>query len=228
MASMKETTKPIAAYNNIGSTSLISALKNGGIIVWLSCLIMGLGNLVAGQIIKGLIFLVVEVAFIFYMYNSGLYWLWMLPSLGDTPTQEVWSDELGIYTYVQGDNSQQILLFAVATIAIIIAFVIAWQASVRSGYMGLAVKRSGKKAPSMATDIKALFDENIHKLLVTPPFLMIAIFTMIPLVYMMLMAFTNYSSVNDHLILFDWVGLDNFKALFDIKTLITSYPTIFF
>ena len=215
MASMKETTKPIAAYNNIGSTSLISALKNGGIIVWLSCLIMGLGNLVAGQIIKGLIFLVVEVAFIFYMYNSGLYWLWMLPSLGDTPTQEVWSDELGIYTYVQGDNSQQILLFAVATIAIIIAFVIAWQASVRSGYMGLAVKRSGKKAPSMATDIKALFDENIHKLLVTPPFLMIAIFTMIPLVYMMLMAFTNYSSVNDHLILFDWVGLDNFKALFD-------------
>ena len=215
MASMKETTKPIAAYNNIGSTSLISALKNGGIIVWLSCLIMGLGNLAAGQIIKGLIFLAVEVAFIFYMYNSGLYWLWMLPSLGDTPTQEVWSDELGIYTYVQGDNSQQILLFAVATIAIIIAFVIAWQASVRSGYMGLAVKRSGKKAPSMATDIKALFDENIHKLLVTPPFLMIAIFTMIPLVYMMLMAFTNYSSVNDHLILFDWVGLDNFKALFD-------------
>ena len=169
----------------------------------------------AGQIIKGLIFLAVEVAFIYYMYNSGLYWLWMLPSLGDTPTQEVWSEELGIYTYVQGDNSQQILLFAVATIAIIIAFVLAWQASVRSGYMGLAVKKSGKKAPSMAVDIKALFNENIHKLLVTPPFLMIAIFTMIPLVYMMLMAFTNYSSVNDHLILFDWVGLQNFKSLFD-------------
>ena len=215
MSSMKETTKPIAAYNNIGSTSLISALKNGGIVVWLSCLIMGFGNLAAGQIIKGLIFLAVEVAFIYYMYNSGLYWLWMLPSLGDTPTQEVWSEELGIYTYVQGDNSQQILLFAVATIAIIIAFVLAWQASVRSGYMGLAVKRSGKKAPSMAVDIKALFNENIHKLLVTPPFLMIAIFTMIPLVYMMLMAFTNYSSVNDHLILFDWVGLQNFKSLFD-------------
>ncbi len=215
MSKMRETTKPIAAYNNIGSTSLISALKNGGIVIWLSCLIMGLGNFAAGQIIKGLIFLVIEAAFIYYMYNSGLYWLYMLPSLGDTATQEVWDDSLGVYVYVQGDNSQQILLFAVATFAIIIAFVIAWQMSVRSGYAGLAVKRSGKKAPSIVTDVKALFDENIHALLVTPPFLMIAVFTMIPLVYMMLMAFTNYSAVGDHLILFDWVGLKNFASLFD-------------
>ena len=215
MSSMREKTKPIAAYNNIESTSLLSALKNGGVIVWLSCLIMGLGNFAAGQMIKGLLFLAIEVIFIYYMYNSGLYWLYMLPSLGDTPTQEVWSDELGVYTYVQGDNSQQILLFAVATLAIIIAFAVAWQASVRSGYMGLSVKRSGKKAPSMMVDLKSLLNENIHKLLMAPPFLMIAIFTMIPLVYMMLMAFTNYSAVNDHLILFDWVGLDNFKALFD-------------
>lgn len=215
MSKMRETTKPIAAYNNIGSTSLISALKNGGIVIWLSCLIMGLGNFAAGQMIKGLIFLVIEAAFIYYMYNSGLYWLYMLPSLGDTATQEVWDDSLGVYVYVQGDNSQQILLFAVATFAIIIAFVIAWQMSVRSGYAGLAVKKSGKKAPSIVTDVKALFDENIHALLVTPPFLMIAVFTMIPLVYMMLMAFTNYSAVGDHLIIFDWVGLKNFASLFD-------------
>ena len=67
----------------------------------------------------------------------------------------------------------------------------------------------------MKTDIIALFDENIHKLLMAPPFTMLAIFTMIPLVYMMLMAFTNYSAVDDHLILFDWVGLKNFVALFD-------------
>ena len=215
MAKIKETTKPIAAYNNVGDSSLITALKKGGPIIWLSCLIMGLGNFAAGQIIKGVLFLAIEVAFIYYMYNSGLYWLWMLPSLGDTPTQEVWSDELGIYTYVQGDNSQQILLFAVATMAIIIAFAVIWHESVRSGYMGLAVKKSGKKAPNFMVDLKSLLNENIHKLLVTPPFLMIFIFTMIPLVYMMLMAFTNYSAVGDHLILFDWVGLDNFKALFD-------------
>lgn len=212
---MKEKTKLLPVYNRVGDNSLLSALKNGGVIVWLSCLIMGLGNFVAGQIVKGVLFLAIEAAFIYYMYTNGLYWLYMLPSLGDTATSEVWSDELGVYVYVQGDNSQQILLFAVATIAIIIAFVIAWQSSVRSGYMGLMVKKNGEKAPSIKKDLKSLLDENIHKLLMLPPFAMIAIFTMIPLVYMMLMAFTNYSAVGDHLILFDWVGLQNFKALFD-------------
>ena len=212
---IQEMTKPIAAYSKIGSSSLQTALKKGGVIVWLSCLIMGLGNFAAGQFIKGLLFLGIEAAFIYYMVNSGFYWLSMLPSLGDTPTAEVWSEDLGVYVYVQGDNSQQILLYAVATLALIVAFVVVWRASVRSGYLGLSVKRAGGKAPSIVTDIVALFDENIHKLLMAPPFIMMAVFTMIPLVYMMLMAFTNYSMVDDHLILFDWVGLSNFTAIFD-------------
>ena len=212
---VKELTKPIAAYSKIGSSSLQSALKNGGPVIWASCLIMGLGNLAAGQFIKGLMFLAIEIAFVYYMVNSGFHWLSMLPSLGDTPTQEVWSDDLGVYVYVQGDNSQQILLYAVATLALCVAFVVVWRASVRSGYLGLCVKRAGQKAPSMKTDIVALFDENIHKLLMAPPFAMMAVFTMVPLVYMMLMAFTNYSMVDDHLILFDWVGFSNFTAIFD-------------
>ena len=153
--SMRETTKPIAAYNNIGSTSLISALKNGGVIIWLSCLIMGLGNFAAGQMVKGLLFLAIEAIFIYYMATSGINWLSLLGTLGDTPTQEVWNDELGVYVYVQGDNSQQILLFAVATVAIMVAFAVIWHESVRSGYMGLAVKRSGKKAPTFMVDVKS-------------------------------------------------------------------------
>ena len=212
---IQEMTKPIAAYSKIGSSSLQTALKKGGVIVWLSCLIMGLGNFAAGQFIKGLLFLSIEAAFVYYMVNSGFYWLSMLPSLGDTPTAEVWSEDLGVYVYVQGDNSQQILLYAVATLALTVAFAVVWRASVRSGYLGLAVKRSGGKVPSIKTDIVALFDENIHKLLMAPPFVMMAVFTIVPLVYMMLMAFTNYSMVNDHLILFDWVGFKNFAAIFD-------------
>ena len=211
----KELTKPIAAYSKIGSSSLQSALKNGGIVVWLSCLIMGLGNFAAGQFIKGLIFLAIEVAYFYYMASSGINWLSMLPSLGDTPTQEVWSDDLGVYVYVQGDNSQQILLYAVATLALTVAFLVVWHESVRSGYLGLCVKRAGNKAPSMKDDIVALFDENVHKLLMMPPFAMLVVFTMVPLVYMMLMAFTNYSMVDDHLILFDWVGIKNFASIFD-------------
>ena len=185
---------------------------------------MGLGNLFAGQFIKGLLFLAIEAGVIVYMVikEGGLHWLSMLPSLGDQERGEVWNPDEGIYEYTQGDNSQQILLYAVATIAILVAFVVIWRASVRSGYMALSKKRSGKKVPTFVEDIKALFDENVHKLLMSPPFLTLTIFTIIPLFYMILMAFTNYSKVDEHLILFDWVGMDNFISLFDSTSTIGS------
>ena len=197
-------------------TSLLNALKNGGPLVWISVLIMGLGNFAAGQIVKGLIFLAIEAIFIWYMIipYGGLYWLKMLPSLGDRETVEVWNDDLGIYEYQQGDNSQMILLYAVATIVAVVMFVVIWRASVRSGYIALGIRKSGKKVPGIWADIKGLFDQNIHKLLMSPPFLTLCVFTIVPLIYMMLMAFTNYSVVDNHLTLFDWVGFDNFLSLF--------------
>ena len=184
--------------------------------VWLSCLVMGLGNIFAGQFLKGLLFLAIEAGVIVYMClpQGGLYWLSMLPSLGDRTTQEVWNDDLMIYEYIPGDNSQQILLYAVATIVVLVALAVIWISSVRSGYKGLCIKKSGKKVPTFLDDIKSLFDENVHKLLMAPPFISLCVFTIVPLVYMMLMAFTNYSKVGDHLTLFDWVGLQNFVSIF--------------
>lgn len=39
---------------------------------------------------------------------------------------------------------------------------------------------------------------------------------------MICMAFTNYSKIDNHLVLFDWVGLDNFTALFDSNSILGS------
>ena len=206
-----------ARRKQTNSDSLGNALKNGGPIVWLSCLIMGLGNIVAGQIIKGLIFLVIEAAIIVFLClpEGGIYWLSMLPGLGDRPMQEIWNPDKGIYEYIMGDQSNLILLYGVATVCVIVALVLLWQSSIRSGYRALRLKKSGTPVPTIVDDIKSLFDVNLHKLLMTPPFMCLLIFTMIPLLYMMCMAFTNYSKVNDHLVLFDWVGFDNFISIFD-------------
>ena len=220
---MSKTLTNPAEGKKIGkSDSLLSALKNGGPVVWLSCLIMGLGNIVAGQFIKGLLFLAIEVAIIVFMFlpEGGLYWLSMLPSLGDRPMQEIWDEEEMIYKYIMGDESNLILLYGVATVCILVALVIFWQSSVRSGYQALSLKKAGKKVPGIVADVKSLFDDNVHKLLMTPPFLCLLIFTIIPLLYMMCMAFTNYSKVGDHLVLFDWVGFDNFISLFDSSSVI--------
>ena len=198
------------------SDSLLSAMSNGGPLVWISMLIFGFGNICAGQIIKGLIFLALEVLFFVYMFGletSGLYWLKKLITLGDVETIETYNEELGIYEYAMGDESVKILLFAVVTAIITLAFIFIWQLSVRSGYVSLSQRRQGKKPLTFLQDIRELFDSNIHKLLMTIPFLGMLVFTIVPLVYMIPMAFTNYDK--DHIQLFDWVGFDNFVRLFN-------------
>ena len=214
--STKQLAKNAARYQtDISKVSLLNALANGGPLVWVSALIMGFGNLMAGQVIKALLFLAVEVAFVIFMVieNGGLHWLSLLPSLGDRETEKVWNDADFVWEYIPGDNSQQILLYAVASMVVIAAFIVIWRSSIRSGFVALNIKKSGKKVPTIIDDAKELLDNNIHKLLMFPPFMMLMIFTIVPLFYMMLMAFTNYDK--QHLTLFDWVGLENFLSLFD-------------
>ena len=54
------------------------------------------------------------------------------------------------------------------------------------------------------------------------PFTCLLIFTILPLIYMVCMAFTNFSKEGDHLVLFDWVGLQNFALLFDTNSTVGS------
>ena len=224
-------TKADVARKRAGnSNSLWSALANGGPVVWISCLIMGFGNFVAGQFIKGLIFLAIEALVIALMVvpiipdmgdrvYSGIEWIKKLPSLGDMDDHEEIRDNLVVTVF--GDRSHLILLYSVIFIAVLVFLVVVWQASVRSGYLALSKKRSGKKVPTFIEDVKALFDENIHKLLMIIPFCLLMIFTVIPLAYMISMAFTNYNSQNERL--FDWVGLQTFALLFEKGGTISKY-----
>ena len=214
---MSNTLTKAAAKRNSGKDpySLLAALQNGGPVVWASCLIMGLGNMLNGQLIKGLIFLAIELGvFAFLFLGEGMDYIKLLPSLGDREMQEVWNDDKGIYEYVMGDQSQLILLYGIAALCIIALLVFVWQMAVRSGYKAQTMKRNGEKVLGFVDDFKTLFDENIHKLLMILPTAAIAVFTILPLLYMMSMAFTDYSKDNNTLVLFNWVGLDNFKALF--------------
>ena len=190
--------------------------------VWVSCIFMGAANLFCGQIIKGLLMLAIEVLVLFFLVKpyGGLYWLSMLPSLGWVEQQKVWNEEKFVYEYVAGDQSQLILLYGVATAFVIFLGLIFWRSSVRSGYQALQRKRAGKPVPGFLEDCRSLLDGNVHKLLMTPPMTGLLVFTIVPLVYMMCMAFTNFSKEGDHLVLFDWVGIQNFVAIFDSTSVV--------
>ncbi len=197
--------------------TVTNAVKEGGMATKLSMLIMGFGNIAHKQIIKGLLFLALEVAYFFFMIQNGFHCLAMLPSLGDNAGEEVWNEAKGIYEYTAGDNSILILLYGVVTLAITVLFVFLWRAAVKSAYKAEYLAERKLHVNSFIEDVKDMFNENLHKTLMFLPFSGILIFTILPLIYMITMAFTNYSKIGDHLILFDWVGLENFVKVLNFK-----------
>ena len=75
--------------------------------------------------------------------------------------------------------------------------------------------RSGKKLKSGKDDLHSLVDDQFHKTLMALPMTGIIIFTVMPIVFMILVAFTNYDGTHDGYYnnLFTWVGLDNFNTM---------------
>lgn len=211
MRKSRKNKKVVDDFQTIYTVS--NAVKHGNGATKLSMLILGFGNLANKQIVKGLLFLLGEVIYIAYMAMSGVASLAMLPSLGDMEQQEVWNEAKGIYEYVQGDNSLLILLFGIVTIFITAFFIVFWRAAVKSAYKAQYLKEQGMHLNTFGDDVKDLFNKNLQKSLMSLPFAGILVFSILPLVFMICMAFTNYSKIDDHLTLFDWVGFDNFAKV---------------
>ena len=189
--------------------------KEGDVHTKLSYVIMGWGCLRRGQILRGLMFLLFELVFIFYMIFSGGYWISMLPSLGKVGPGEVYDAVLDTYVYQYNDNSFKILLYGVLTIFFIIAFLYTWRTNIKQNRIAEQIIKSGKPLKSGRDDLRSLVDDQFHKTLLALPLTGILIFTVLPIVFMILVAFTNYDGSHDGFIngLFTWQGLENFRTL---------------
>ena len=170
----------------------MEALKNGDAMVKLSAVVMGLGNMAHKQVAKGLLFLAAEVAYIVFMITNGFHNLAMLPSLGSVEQQEFWNEELQIFEYTRGDQSILLLLYGLATILLTGVMFWIWRGTLKSGYAAQLNEAAGRHINTLPEDIKELFDSNLYRLLMTPPMFFISILTILTLIFMICMAFTNY------------------------------------
>ena len=194
-----------------------NALKDGDLFTRLSAVFMGAGMLGHRQVVKGLLVLLMEVAFWAYMALTGFHSLSMMPTLGTEAQGKVWNETKQIYEYTTGDNSQQILLAGVITCFVIAAIVLLWILQMRHSY-GLQKRiERGVDVPTLKQDLANLFDGNLHVTLMALPCLGILIFNVVPLIYMISMAFTTYSKEGEHLILFDWDGLHQFERVLNMN-----------
>ena len=184
--------------------------------VKLSYLIFGFGNMVKGQVIKGLIFLLLEAAYICYMIFFGWGYMYKFGTLG-TVKATTTLDADGFPVTIPGDNSMLILLYGVVTIVISAVIFVIYIANTKSAYKQYEAKKNGEHIPGFKEEMHQFLDEKFHISLMSIPCLLIGCFTILPLIFMILIAFTSYD--NAHLPpgnLFTWVGLENFKDLVSI------------
>lgn len=180
----------------------------------LSYIVCGAANVACGQVVKGLLFLAVEIGYIVFMILTGFEKLKDLTTLGENLQGMTFNESLGIYEMTQGDNSMLILLAGVVTIVITGAFLAFWAFTVSSGKAALANARAGKHINNFREDMKSLANQNIRFLFLSVPVIGLGVFTVMPLIYMILMAFTNYDSEHQPPgNLFHWVGIQNFITL---------------
>lgn len=197
---------------------LKQAWKNGDQATKLSFVLLGAGNLAKKQIGKGLIFLGMELGYIFYMLMYGLTALSHLDDLGENEQGLVYNEAKQMYEMsTKADNSMLLLLAGVIAIGITIAFVVIWRASVKSAYEAQCLQQEGKPLPTFMGDLKSYLDSNLHKTMLALPTLSILIFNILPLAFMILIAFTNFDRTHQPPgKLFHWVGLNNFVSMLSI------------
>ena len=172
-------------FANYGKTFV-----NGDIMTKLSYLIFGLGDISKGKYYKGILFFLSEVLYILYMVFFGWGYISKFGSLG---TVETHTEMDGIFPVtVYGDNSMLILLYSVLTIVITVVVFAIYIANIKDAYKHQLLVAAGKKPTSLRTDIKEFLDGKYHITLLSFPVLMIGIFQILPLIFMILIAFTNY------------------------------------
>ena len=187
--------------------------SEGDIWVKTSFIVMGSGAIARKQIGKGLTYLFLELLFVFYMLFNGAGAIAQFFTLGTSFSYSITYMNTGSAVTIPGDNSMLALLYGVVAWIVIAAFLIIYFMNIKSAFESYENSVIGKKLPSFKDDMRELFDNKFYVLLLFVALAGVIVFTVLPLIFMILIAFTNYDKAHDPTKGFDWIGLKNFGAL---------------
>ena len=192
-----------------------TAFAKGDIFVKLSVIWMGAAYARRKQYIKALLMTLLEVAVILFTIFFAMQYVPKFGSLGTVQAEQVFNIKTMQTEWNDYDNSFMILLFSLFSFVVWFAFLVVWMRNVVNVYrLQLAAER-GEHINTFREDMRSYLDEKFHITLLSLPVLGIVVFTLIPILLLILVAFTNYDQ--QHMPptnLFTWVGFSNFVSLF--------------
>lgn len=177
-----------------------------------SMIVMGTGQLMYYQWVKGFLYLAVLIAAILYFILTGVSDVIGFFTLG-TVEADPW---LG----TPGDDSVIMLLRGLFSFLVIIAVVLVYRSNVKDIVECDKKVHMGKELPAFGKAVSIFLDRKFYIVALALPVAGVLVFQVIPIVFMILIAFTNYGGDIVPPKLVDWIGIGNFTkilALSDIK-----------
>ncbi|HOF53938.1 MAG TPA: hypothetical protein PL058_04460 [Bacilli bacterium] len=175
----------------------------------ISWFILGLPAIIHKQYIRGIVLLSFQVLFILYMIARGA------------------RDFVGLFTLrVPGILSTQSIVFGVAVIILILfAFFLVFL-NVNTTLRNVVLINGKEELEKTKEELSSLINKRFYLSALFIPVIGALLFTIIPLVFMILIAFTNYSYrvvegyqnvVPTWDTYLSWVGLDTFRRVFSVS-----------
>ena len=203
-------------------TDFGTAIAKGDIWTRLSLLVMGAGYFGRKQIMKGILMTLIEIGFFVFTIRFSLQYILKLNTLGTVQREETLDLVTLTKTVNDYDNSLLILLGGIIGILLIVAFILLYISNMKTVYRLQLMKENGEHINNFAQDLRELINGKFYVTLLTLPSIGVLLINIIPIIFMVCIAFTNYDM--DHqppTYLFTWVGWSNFKTLFTSTTTIT-------
>ena len=180
-------------------------------IVAASSLFMGLGHLLyLKEYLKGALFAFVELVFLCFLPVTVRKIIDMI-TLG-APQPDI--------PIKQRSNSMFMLIDGILILAVVAVFIVLYVISIKSAKNSYKEYCRTKEFASQKKSMENLGNRAFPLAGLAPCVIMLLIFVVVPLVFSIAVAFTNYSAP-DHIPpnnTVDWVGVDNFRALLTGKS----------
>ncbi|GFP19267.1 arabinogalactan oligomer / maltooligosaccharide transport system permease protein [Candidatus Hakubella thermalkaliphila] len=176
---------------------------------------MGLGQLYNRQFGKGILFAAVEILFIVYMLPFVSRGLWGLVTLGEIPQRM----EAG--KILPGDHSIFLMIYGIMSVLLLLVFAAIYVMNYFDARRVGEQRDKGKPVKNIINSIATLYEKGFPYLVLTPAGIFLLFLTVLPLIFGMLIAFTNYSGPHNvpPRALVDWVGFKIFMELFRLPLL---------
>ena len=191
------------------------AVAKGDLFVKLSLIWMGAGYIKRKQFVKGIIMTLLEVAVIVFTFGFAMDYVPKFGTLGTVKQEAVFNLATMQNEFNDYDHSFMILLFSVVTFVIWAAFLVTYMRNVVNCYKLQKMAEAGEHINTFKEDLVEYKNQKFYITLLTLPVLGVVVFTIVPLIILIFVAFTNYDQ--QHMppsALFTWVGFANFKNLF--------------